>query len=170
MNSHLLFIILGLALTSVAFSFPKSTALPMLSADPNVKSATANITLFHGTFDLGLSHSREHVLFCNGSSATTIDHKNMSHLVNKPYASKSKYFLLLSQSGYISKHICNCDTYDVPISIAENNVVDGILNDNCGDLGGRLVFPEWHLWIGRDATNDDGSFRWACGPQPLPER
>lgn len=59
MNSHLLFIILALALTSVAFSFPKSTALPILSADPNVKSATANITLFEGTFDLGLSHSRE---------------------------------------------------------------------------------------------------------------
>lgn len=29
----------------------------------------------------------------------------MSHLVNKPYASKSKYFLLLSQSGHISKRV-----------------------------------------------------------------
>ena len=42
--------------------------------------------------------------------------------------------------------ICNFGRHDVPFSVAEYSIVDGILNMNCGDLGGWVQFPDWLLW------------------------
>ena len=41
--------------------------------------------------------------------------------------------------------MCNFGEYDVPFSIGEYNIVDAILNENCGDLAGWVLFLEWRL-------------------------
>lgn len=41
--------------------------------------------------------------------------------------------------------ICNFGEYDVPFSVAEYNIVDDILNENCRDLGGWVMFPDWQI-------------------------
>lgn len=45
----------------------------------------------------------------------------------------------------IIEDICNFGEYDVPFSVAEYDIVNDILNDHCGDLGGWVFFIEWAI-------------------------
>ncbi|KAG6364005.1 hypothetical protein INS49_009108 [Diaporthe citri] len=117
------------------------------------------------------------LLFCNGSADIAINHNYVTDLINGQYAGRANSALLRAHSGEVWKigtlpgtqiYVCNFGEYDVPFSVAEYDIVDGILNENCQDLGGWVLFPDWQILLGRDATNDDGSFRFACGNNPPP--
>lgn len=118
--------------------------------------------------------------FCNDSSAPDIDPGIVSRLFKGPLTSGSFYNLLRNQNGMIwgsrnsyNPHsmgtqifICNYGTYDVAYSGAEYSIVNDMLNSKCGNKGGWVFFVGWKLWVGRDVTNADGTYRAACGYDP----
>lgn len=110
---------------------------------------------------------------CNDSS-DVIDHQLISDLISDDIALSTVTSMVDAGAvltwGRTFKtgtqgtqyYICNFNQYAVAHNVAEFNVVDGMLNNKCGDAGGWIYFYEWNVWFGRDTTNDDGSFRPAC--------
>ncbi|POS76642.1 hypothetical protein DHEL01_v204954 [Diaporthe helianthi] len=122
-------------------------------------------------------------LYCNETTDTLISHTDVDDLVNIHFADWSTTALRRAGNGWMWKvvhktgdvwrgtqiYVCNAGEYDAPFSVAGYRTINDILNRNCGDAGGRIRFFQWQLWVGRDATNDDGTFRWACATTPPPE-
>lgn len=143
---------------------------------PNI---TFNDSLVYGaSVDWDLSTT---LSFCKDTSAPSINPGIVSRLFKGPYTSASSYDLLRNHHGMIwastnsykpytmgtQIFICNFGQYDVAYNGAEYNIVNDMLNAKCGDKGGWVYFNDWKLWVGRDVTNDYGTYRAACGQNPI---
>ncbi|KAG8157864.1 hypothetical protein KVR01_012136 [Diaporthe batatas] len=188
-----LFLVLAMALFSGASQVAKETGLGALQAvDPDETewaAATFSLQASHIIADPPAGSSLSDIwdlppglILCNKTTDTKILHSDVDNLVTSLYAGKSSAALLRAGTGELWKivhkagdvwrgtqiYICNFGEFDVPFSVAEYDIVNDLLNDRCRDLGGWVFFIKWAIWVGRDATNDDGTFRWVCGNSPPP--
>ncbi|KAJ4416625.1 hypothetical protein N0V82_006634 [Gnomoniopsis sp. IMI 355080] len=74
------------------------------------------------------------------------------------------YGSLAWSSGTVQVYYCNHGFSATSCDVNEYWRADALIDDSCGsDGGGWVTISDWSLTIGRDPTNEDGSFRSECG-------
>lgn len=74
------------------------------------------------------------------------------------------YGSLAWKSGTVQVYYCNHGFSATSCDVNEYWRADALIDDACGaDGGGWVTISDWSLTIGRDPTNESGSFRSECG-------
>lgn len=61
-------------------------------------------------------------------------------------------------------YVCNYNpSYELPLSVGYYKLVNQLLDEKCGDLGGWAYFVSWNLQIGRGLTDSFGGLTGECG-------
>lgn len=114
MLSHLIFLVLAMAVNCAAYPSSIETHLPASDNSLQIEWATANVSLPENSLAHGLNERVGEslsdiwdlpagLLFCNFSTESTITHKYVETLVNGPYAGMANSALLRANSGELWK-------------------------------------------------------------------